>query len=279
MRPHTIVDSRPTLIHGLRRLLPAAWRRRLRRALFDWLRLTWTTRHAVHLQVANYNEWIVYNEIFVDGEYDPGIQLALDRQSADQPLQVLDLGANVGLFTLRLFDRVRASGRPDTACHVTVVEADPAIVPVLERRLHRDNALRDQVRIVHGAVGSQDVTCAFYPSVVSPGEGSLVPMADAVAVPVPAVDLDRVTADVPAIDLVKCDIEGAELALLDTNPAWLKKTAILIVEIHTERSPLEHCRARLSAAGLTQETVLRSRAGYALHLYSRHGNTERVGRG
>jgi FkbM family methyltransferase len=236
--------------------------------MFDWLQLTWTTRHDVHLHVANYNEWIVYNEIFVDGEYDAAIQLALTRPFPARPLHVLDLGANVGFFTLRLFDRLRASGRPDAACHVTLVEADPSIIPVLNRRLGHDNALR-QVRIVHGAVGSQDIDCAFYPSVASPGEGSLVPAADAIPVRVPAIDLDGMTADLPAIDLVKCDIEGAELALFANTAAWLRKTAIVIVEIHTQRSPVERCRAALAAAGLTRETVLRDRGGHALHLYTR----------
>jgi FkbM family methyltransferase len=252
-----------------RRLVPATLRPRLRRVLFDWLDLSWTTRQRVRLRVATYNEWIIYNEIFVDGEYDPAIQLALARRASDGPLHIVDLGANVGFFTLRLFDRARAKGLDDRDCLVTLVEADPAIIPVLERRLHRDNALRDQVRIVHGAVGSQDATCAFYPSVVAPGEGSLVPSADATPVAVPAVDLDRMMADAPLIDLVKCDIEGAELSFFEQSPTLLERTRALVVEIHTDRCPVEQGRARLATAGLTREVVLRDRGGCALHLYTR----------
>ena len=261
--------TRSPLLRVARRLLPASRRQRLRRALFDWLQLSWTTRQGIHLRVGNYNEWIVYNEIFVDGEYDPAIQLALDRHATNGPLQVIDLGANVGFFTLRAFDRVRAAGLTDAACHVTLVEADPAIVPVLDRRVRCDNAVATQVRLVHGAVGADAGMSTFYRSRVSPGDGSLLPAANAVAVSVPVIDLDQVLADTPALDLVKCDIEGAELSLLEKRPGWLQKTAIIVIEIHSARSPVERCRAALAAAGLTHETVLRSRNGYELHLYAR----------
>jgi FkbM family methyltransferase len=251
-----------------RRLLPASARARLRRALFDWLQLTWTTRAGVQIRVATYSEWIIFNEIFVDGEYDPAIRRALDRLAPDRPLRVLDLGANVGFFTLRLFDRLRACGLDDARCVVTLVEADAAILPVLDERLHADNALASSTRVVHGAVGVRDGSAAFYRS-PSPGEGTIARTTGGPSVAVPAVDLDEQLADAPAVDLVKCDIEGAELAFFEQCPALLARTAVLIVEIHTDRSPVARCRERLAAAGLTEESILRDRGGCALHLYTR----------
>jgi FkbM family methyltransferase len=237
--------------------------------MFEWLSLTWTTTSGITVRVATYNEWIIYNEIFVDGEYDPAIHAALGRVSGDRPFRVLDLGANVGFFTLRLFDRLRGSGRRDAACDVTLVEADAALVPVLDARLHHDNALAGSVRVVHGAVGRRDGTATFYPSAASPGNGSLEPRPGRGGVTVPSVDVDRVTRDMPDIDLVKCDIEGAELSFFELYPALLRKTATLIVEIHADRSPIARCRELLGAAGLTRERVLRDRGGCALHLYTR----------
>jgi FkbM family methyltransferase len=261
-------SARRSLLEAARRLLPTSRRARLRRALFDWLQLTWTTAQGVHLRVANYNEWIIYNEIFVDGEYDAAIQTAL-RHRTGRPLHVVDLGANVGFFTLRLFDRTRAEGLADAECHVTLVEADPAIVPVLDRRVHGENALGAQVRVVPGAVGGPHGSLPFYPSVISPGEGSLIAAPHTAAVQVPSVDLDRVLADLPWIDLVKCDVEGAEMSVFEGSPAWLRKTATVVVEIHAARSRVESCRAGLASAGLTHETVLRDRGGCALCLYTR----------
>jgi FkbM family methyltransferase len=247
--------------------LPSAGRQRLRRALFEWLHLTWTTRQGIQLRVANYNEWIIYNETFVDGEYDEAIRQAIDRAPAGRTLCVLDLGANVGFFTLRLFDRVRARGRNERACEVVLVEADPSLVPALDARLHRDNALGASIRLLHGVVGA--TAPLFYPSAASPGEGALQPSPGRRPVHVPLIDLDRETARFPEIDLVKCDIEGAELAFIERHPDLLARTASLVVEIHANRSPAAECRSRLAAAGLTREVVLRDRGGCALHLYTR----------
>lgn len=237
--------------------------------MFEWLSLTWTTASGINLRVGNYSEWIIYNEIFVDGEYDAAIHAALARVSPDRPLCVLDLGANVGLFTLRLFDRLRAAGHADAACRVTLVEANPAALPVVDARLRRDNAVAAHATVVHGLVGERTGSAAFDPSPASPGEASIAPDERAVAVTVPYVDLDRLMADAPAIDLLKCDIEGAELRLFEQYPALLRKIAILIVEIHVDRCPVARCRELLGAAGLTRESVLRERGGCALHLYTR----------
>lgn len=267
--PRTDLHRRLPLARVARRLLPAAGRRYLRQALFDWLQLTWTTSAGVQIRVGTYNEWIIYNEIFVDGEYDAAIQRSLDQLPPDRPLRVLDLGANVGFFTLRLFDRLRARGLDDSRCDVTLVDADAAILPVLDARLHADNALRGAIRVIHGAVGTLAANAAFSRSADSPGEGSLAASSERAAVAVAAVDLDGLMADAPAIDLVKCDIEGAELAFFEQCGSLLAKTAVLVVEIHAGRSPVADCRERLAAAGLTRESILRDRGGCALHLYTR----------
>jgi FkbM family methyltransferase len=44
--------------------------------------------------------------------------------------------------------------------------------------------------------------------------------------------LDRLTASIPQIDLLKVDVEGAELAVLEGAHETLKKTKRIVVEIH-----------------------------------------------
>ena len=236
--------------------------------MFDWLNLTWTTSSGVGLRIANYNEWIIYNEIFVDGEYDAAIDVALAHRAPDRPLRVLDLGANVGFFTLRVFDRLRASGGNDAACLVTLVEANPESVAILRARLHDDNPFNARVRIVSALAGEPTGTATFYPSVDSPGDSSLVRRAGR-GIVVPYVDLDQFLEDAPAVDLLKCDIEGAELAVIEQYPQLLARTRVAVFEFHHDRCPVDRCRDLLSAAGLTEETVLRDRGGCSLRLYRR----------
>jgi len=67
----------------------------------------------------------MYTEVFRKGEYDSAIDRALTLADRDRCL-VVDLGANVGFFTLRVIDRARSESRP---CDVSVlaVEGSPLV--------------------------------------------------------------------------------------------------------------------------------------------------------
>src|SRR5262245_3500425 len=107
---YTNEDSRMAmqLIRLLRRICPAFLRPRIRRLLFQWLDLRWTLTSGVRLRVTGYGDWLTYNEIFVRGEYDQALCLALDaRPEPTAPVHIVDLGSNVGFFTLRAVDALR----------------------------------------------------------------------------------------------------------------------------------------------------------------------------
>jgi FkbM family methyltransferase len=239
--------------------------------MFAWLQLAWTTPSGIRLRVASYNEWIIYNEVFVDGEYDAAIEAAIGAWPRDRTLRVLDLGANVGFFTLRLFDRLRAAGLTDSSCAATLVEANPDLIPELRARLHDSNGLAASVRIVHGLAGQPTGNATLFRSPDAHGDSSILrPTADGVSVPY--IDLRPLVSDAPVLDLLKCDIEGAELALLERYPELLERTRVAIVEHHHDLAPVDRCRERLRTAGLVDETVLRDRGGCSLRLYSRAGS-------
>ena len=236
--------------------------------MFDRLNLTWTTASGIGLRVANYNEWIIYNEIFVDAEYDAAIGAAIAGRDARRPIRVLDLGANTGFFTLRVFDRLRVAGLSDADCTATLVEANPALIPVLRARVHDDNPLRDRVDILPGAAGEPNGTVTLYPSVESPGDSSLTRRTASTGVTVSYVDLDRLGAGAP-IDLLKCDVEGAELTVIERYAPLLQRTRVAVFELHHDLVSVDRCRDGLRAAGLSHETVLRDRGGHSLRLYNR----------
>jgi FkbM family methyltransferase len=275
------------LVRSVRRQVPRAVRERVRLAAFRWLNLAWRRPSGVILRVHNESEWDIYNELFVDGEYDAAIDAALaafPAPAGDRPLRVLDLGANVGFFTLRLIDRMRSAcaGNAAPPCGIIAVEANPDLIPELRRRL-AENALADRgdrvsvsvsVSVVHGLAGERSGTGVLYPYRANPGDSSIVPRrashpARASGVAVSYVDLDSLTADAAVIDLLKCDIEGAELRVIENYPELLRKTRVIVFELHEELCDAAACRRLLAEAGFTREICQRHRETYALHAFAR----------
>jgi FkbM family methyltransferase len=123
----------------------------------------------------------------------------------------VDVGANLGYFTLLAAKWTSPAGRVDA------FEPDPINRQRLEQHLH-ENALGDRVRIYPIAASSQagevqlihpqtagtnHGMASFYKSLTGEGETFTVPTAR----------LDQVLDGVP--DLIKIDVEGAELSVIE----------------------------------------------------------------
>ena len=132
--------------------MPAAWRPRLRNFLFGLHSLTFTRPSGVRLRVADDSDWTVYTEVFRHGEYNVAINRALDSADAGH-FNVVDLGANVGFFTLRLIDVIRTRGDRSLDVAITAIEGSPQRVADLRSRILGDNGLTAQVRVMAGLVG------------------------------------------------------------------------------------------------------------------------------
>lgn len=241
-----------------RRAVPAGLRARVRQWMFQWLRLTWQTRSRVQLQVGCFSDWVIYNEIFVNGEYDHALALALDAPREDgATLQIVDVGANVGFFTLRAVDRHLDRGAPLDSVAITAFEANAAYTREYESRVIGDNRLGPRVRLVHGAVGERGGTATLHRDSVLGRSGQR-------GVPVPYVDLTTVLAGVPRIDLLKCDIEGAEQRLIENYADVLGKTRVAAFELHRDRCDTARCRALLNEYGFTHAAIVREGEAFSL---------------
>jgi len=152
-------------------------------------------------------------EIFERRTYEPVLPLP------PRP-RILDLGANVGLFTawaLQEWPQAR----------VTAFEPDPENMRVL-RRFVATNGLEHQVKLVEAAVGSQDGTVNF-----KAGLGSGSALSDDGALTVPKQDAQPLMAEA---DLVKIDIEGGEWELL-RDPRLHNVRAQIVLEYHRYLCP------------------------------------------
>ncbi len=172
----------------------------------------------------------VLHEIGMDDEYG-----AADAVAADT---IVDLGAHIGLGTLRLL-----AGHP--GARVIAVEADPW----LAQRL-RANVCGLPVTVVQAAIGATDGERTFFRSEGGSWANSVARVSpDQVEVTVPSMTLThlRETYGIDQIDLLKIDVEGAEWELLaDGLPDGI---GALMAEFHIrDGRPPHELMAALSSA-------------------------------
>jgi FkbM family methyltransferase len=225
----------------------------------DW---RWRARSLEHtlpsglrIQVNSFSDWVVYNEVFVDGEYDPVIDTVL--AAAGREAWTLDLGANVGLFTLRLMDRWIRSDRRDQPPHVVCVEGAPATFRVLARNLEQP-PLTSACTLHLGLAGQRSGTGSISTSAHT-GVNSIVDRSPSFSrAPVPFLDLTRLVPSDARIALLKCDIEGAEELFLSNYADLLQRVDTAVVELHHQFCSPVTCRELLSSAGLHRVSVLKT---------------------
>jgi FkbM family methyltransferase len=244
-----------------RRLIPAPIRARVRRFMFESLDLRWTLPTGLHVCAAHYGDWVVYNEVFVSGEYDAALQRLVET-TAGGPVHVADLGANTGFFTLRVIDRLRAAAGGPANVTITAVEGNAECVRTFTNRVCVENGLAGSVRIVHGLAGRRSGPGILHTDPTQPASSTVIaPLGrGAGGLTVPYVDLSEVFASTPVIHLLKCDIEGAEEALLETYPDVLAKVQLAVFEFHRTLCDVDRCLAMLRTYGFTHQVIYRDGA-------------------
>jgi FkbM family methyltransferase len=192
-------------------LLPPRWITSYRGA-FSFAGMRFEARHL---------DWLGVREVVLDREYDALIAHLRDRTA---PV-VLDLGANIGMFALKVFQTNRRSV-------VHSVEASRETYAVLEaNRLANPGLAWSTHRL---AIWGHDGDIAFAESPVA-STASHVATTGAALVParrLATLVADHVRSD---IDLMKMDIEGAEEVALCGSADILGRTETLIVEVHPYR--------------------------------------------
>jgi len=167
---------------------------------------------------------------YLRGSGEPAVQAMLAEQL--QPGMVFyDLGANIGMFSLLAAQILGVNGR------VFSFEPDPEVAARLRRNVARNGF--SNLTVVEAGVWSSSGDVNFVPAgAASPdhGTGSFVGSGAAVAgIPVRCVALDDFLADAPPPDAIKCDVEGAEVEVLQGAAQLLEKHhPWLLCEIHSE---------------------------------------------
>ncbi len=156
------------------------------------------------------------------GAYEPDVT-ALFRAFLKPGMSVVDLGANIGFFTLLSATLVAPEG------HVFAVEPNPRNVRLLETS-RRENGFTN-ITVLQVAAGAEHGLLVLNTS-YSNGTTSSLPD-DAAAVlgsqTVPAVRIDALLPPERRIDLIKIDVEGAEHTALLGCEATIRRHRPLII--------------------------------------------------
>jgi FkbM family methyltransferase len=153
------------------------------------------------------NDDLAVGHHVLGGTYEPGITAIFNRYLKPD-MSVVDIGANIGYFTMLLASLVGPSGL------VVSVEPNPENIKLLEAS-RRVNGF-DQVLVIQAAAGRQTGVLALNVSHSNGMTGELPGNLDAIFAsrPVPCFALDAILPKDRRINLVKIDTEGAELNAL-----------------------------------------------------------------
>lgn len=220
-----------------------------RRRMWRTLDLQTTLRSGIHLCVLNHSDWVIYNEVIVNGEYDRVINRTLDAHALPVPLRVVDLGANVGYFSFRFLDLFLQRCGAAAEVEIALVEGSPAVFADLQHRVRNEPLVRDRAKLIHGLAGRRAGAAYIAQGYIHYGYGAS-PRRSWGAKRVKYVDMDGVFPGHP-IDLLKCDIEGAEFDLIDNYPALLGRARAAVFEFHHYGRDISAARELLRRYGLS----------------------------
>jgi FkbM family methyltransferase len=158
--------------------------------------------------------WPQWDDIFVRQ------MLAFD--TSERAPRIIDCGANIGLASLYYARRYPHA-------KLTAIEADPALAAICERNLTRNGCTQFDVKAAAAwtANGETEFICEGADSGMLASLGSSV---TGIARMVPTVRL-RDYLD-HTVDLLKIDIEGAELPVLEDCASLLHHVRALTIEVH-----------------------------------------------
>ena len=176
---------------------------------------------------------LVLAEVFYTRHYDLPDPVARFLGGLGRPPEIVDLGANIGLFGVLMLDRFPGA-------RITAFEPDRSNAEI-HRRAMAENDRAGNWRLVQAAASNRDGRVSFRSGEYS---RSRIEVADGND-EVDAVDifpyLDRA-------DLAKIDIEGGEWPILGDQRFAALRTPVLVLEYHADLCPRHDPRAAAFAA-------------------------------
>jgi FkbM family methyltransferase len=166
-----------------------------------------------------------------DNNYELDVT-AVFQSVLKEGMQVIDIGANIGYFTLLSAALVRPAG------HVLAIEPNPRNARLIEAS-RRENGF-ENITICQTAAGRRAGTLVLNTSHSNGTTSDLPPEVEALlaAESVPCLAVDTIVPETTMIDLIKVDVEGAEYnALLGASKTISRCRPIIVSEVSPAMMP------------------------------------------
>lgn len=186
------------------------------------------TIHGIKLHINPAQDQGLEKTLYAFGTYEKGIIRYLEGSLTNGSV-FLDIGANIGLMTCVASRLVGPNGK------VLAFEANPKTVPILEQNLALNEC--ENVVMYPFGLGNEQGTATFYENWdVNRGGASFLKQGEQSGTDVRIEKLDDLLEE-QRIDLVKIDVEGFELFVLQGGQQLFEKTQpIFILEVSEQRS-------------------------------------------
>jgi FkbM family methyltransferase len=177
------------------------------------------TRPSVHCRPKS-SDLEVFWQVLTAEPYD-----WLER--SDQPIRVIDAGANIGMATLAILERCPSAS-------VIAIESDPGNYRMLMKNTRH---VRERVSPVHAALWSRPGVVVLDDAPFRDGRewsSHVRSAATGETGAIAARDVPGILRDMnwPRVDVLKLDVEGAETEIFTTASNWIALVDLLAVELH-----------------------------------------------
>ena len=190
---------------------------------------------------------------FMSGEYEP-LGTELMQRLIRPGMAVLDIGANIGYYTLLYARQVGPKGA------VYAFEPTPDTFSMLRKNI-QSNGFSDTVRLIEAAVSDHSGTAEIFINQYNKGDNRLYGSGSMRRVPVETKRLDDIFSAREHVDFIKMDIQGAEgLALRGMRDIIARDHPVIVMEfwprLYTKLdSSAREILETLSAAGYSFEDI------------------------
>jgi len=205
----------------------------------EWKRRPTPLKHVsgffIHL---NPNDFGVSPAIGVLGWYEPSVT-ELFKKLLKKGMVVVDIGANIGWYTLTAAQRIGTKGS------VHAFEPEPLNFQFLTRSITTNNY--SNVAANEICISNIEGQLAFHLALTNLGSHSTIPRPDRPReIYVESTTLDKALMNLKSIDILKIDAEGSEPEVLEGGANTLKKTRHIIMEWNPTSWLSEHRKRMLS---------------------------------
>lgn len=219
---------------------------------------SWHLLSGIKVVIENKWDWLVFCDIFVNKEYPLFIGQPIPR-----PVKVLDLGANVGYFSLYAADECRKRKQP---FEIIAIEGMPDTFSNLVKRVKEVSEIKCGLGLVGKKEGSDFISLS-----ANHGTSSIVSNTSKLPkMSVEYVNLDKLIPESwSVIDVIKCDIECSELEFVQNYSNILKKTGLVYMEIHHKKVNAAKLRKLMVEYGFKYNTLLIDRKTNTIEVFSK----------